>query len=119
MIMDALSEILHPSHTGLIMVDMQNDFVSAKGSLARAGNSVTAIQKMLPTLRGLLDHARNLLGTAPGGDVHNDCRGDPQQQRHVLLARHHDSGRNEATLRTLASLAIRRKAWRVRTAAIS
>jgi nicotinamidase-related amidase len=59
MIMDALSEILHPSHTGLIMVDMQNDFVSAKGSLARAGNSVTAVQKMLPTLRGLLDHARN------------------------------------------------------------
>jgi nicotinamidase-related amidase len=58
--MDELSEILHPSHTALIMVDMQNDFVSVEGSLAHAGNSVTAVQKMLPTLRGLLGHARAL-----------------------------------------------------------
>jgi nicotinamidase-related amidase len=58
--MDELAEILHPSHTGLIMVDMQNDFVSSEGSLARAGNSVAGVQKMLPTLRGLLGHARDL-----------------------------------------------------------
>ena len=58
--MDALPEILHTSHTALIIVDMQNDFVSGDGSLARAGNSITAIQNMLPTLRDLLGHARDL-----------------------------------------------------------
>jgi nicotinamidase-related amidase len=58
--MDSLPEILHPSHTSLIMVDMQNDFVSGEGSLACAGNSVAAVQKMLPTLRYLLGHAREL-----------------------------------------------------------
>ena len=41
--MDALPEILHPSHTSLIMVDMQNDFVSAEGSLASAGKSASEI----------------------------------------------------------------------------
>lgn len=58
LIMDTLPEILHPSHTALIVVDMQNDFVSAEGSLARAGNSIAAIQKMLPTLQDLLAQAR-------------------------------------------------------------
>ena len=60
LIMDELPEILHPVHTSLIVVDMQNDFVSDKGSLACAGNSVAAAQKMLPTLRYLLGHAREL-----------------------------------------------------------
>lgn len=58
--MDSLPEILHPSHTSLIMVDLQNDFVPREGSLACAGNSVASVQKMLPTLRSLLGHAREL-----------------------------------------------------------
>ncbi len=70
-------------------------------------------------LRAILDDARNLLGPTARGDVRQDRSGDPEQERDILLARFHDSERNEATLRTLASLAMRRKEWRVRTAAIS
>jgi nicotinamidase-related amidase len=52
------AEILDPSHTALIVIDMQNDFVSDDGVVARAGNDPSAIQAIVPDLQRLLDGAR-------------------------------------------------------------
>jgi nicotinamidase-related amidase len=47
-----------PAHTALIVVDVQNDFCSPDGSLAKAGNDVSAAVAMVPRLRELIDAAR-------------------------------------------------------------
>ncbi len=57
-IMNTPIEILDPRHTALIVIDMQNDFVSAEGKIAMAGNDVAAIRAMVPRLQRFLAEAR-------------------------------------------------------------
>ena len=57
-IMSEPAEILDPRHTALLVIDMQNDFVSSEGKVAKAGNDPSAIQAIVPRLRRLLDAAR-------------------------------------------------------------
>jgi ureidoacrylate peracid hydrolase len=53
-----LAEIVAPQHTALLVVDMQNDFVSAGGHFARHGRDVSRIQAVIPAIRELLAAAR-------------------------------------------------------------
>jgi nicotinamidase-related amidase len=57
-IMNEPHEILAPRHTALIVIDMQNDFVSDTGKVAAAGNDPSAIQAIVPALERLLEGAR-------------------------------------------------------------
>lgn len=57
-IMNEPREILAPRHTALIVIDMQNDFVSNDGKVAQAGNDPSAIQAIVPALERLLEGAR-------------------------------------------------------------
>lgn len=56
--MNLPAEILAPSHSAVLVVDMQNDFVSSEGSVAAAGNSVGDIQAIVQPLAAFLDEAR-------------------------------------------------------------
>lgn len=47
-----------PTHTALIVVDVQNDFCDPAGSLAKLGADVTAVAAMVPRLEKLIDVAR-------------------------------------------------------------
>lgn len=53
-----LGEILSPSHTALLVVDMQNDGCLPEGWMARQGRDVSRITAMIPTLQRLLGAAR-------------------------------------------------------------
>lgn len=72
---EQLREVLSPQHTALLMIDMQNDFISAEGKFALGGRDSSAIQKIVPTCRELLDAAREAgvfvvhiqQATLPGG----------------------------------------------------
>jgi len=47
-----------PSHTALVVIDVQNDFCSPTGSLAALGFDTGAAQEMVPRLRRLVEAAR-------------------------------------------------------------
>lgn len=49
-----------PSHTALVIIDVQNDFCSSAGSLARLGFDVSAAKRMIPGLRELVDVSRRV-----------------------------------------------------------
>lgn len=49
-----------PIHTALIVIDVQNDFCSQAGSLARQGFDVTAAQEIIPRLRELVIVSRRV-----------------------------------------------------------
>lgn len=53
-------EKVHPTHTAVLVVDMQNDFCSADGAYAKSipGLDLSEIDEMVPRLSGLLDAAR-------------------------------------------------------------
>lgn len=56
-------EIVRPTHTAIIVVDMQNDFCSKKGIMSKIGKDVSLVEKMIPNLIDFLKDARkhNLL----------------------------------------------------------
>lgn len=58
LIMDQPEEILAPHHCAVLVIDMQNDFVSSDGSIAAAGNDVTHIQAITEPLVSFLNVAR-------------------------------------------------------------
>jgi ureidoacrylate peracid hydrolase len=47
-----------PAHTALIVVDVQNDFVAEGGFFDKTGGDVAAIQRAIPPLLRLIEHAR-------------------------------------------------------------
>jgi len=55
---DELDEIVAPTHTALLIVDMQNDFVSPAGHFARSGKDVSRIARIVPRLKRIADAAR-------------------------------------------------------------
>jgi ureidoacrylate peracid hydrolase len=61
--MDALrtlKERSDPRHAALILVDVQNDFVSPQGSAAKRGEDVSAAMTMIPNLTKLIAEARKV-----------------------------------------------------------
>jgi len=59
-ILRSLKERCDPKHAALIVVDVQNDFVSPQGSAAKRGEDVSAAMAMVPNLRRLIDEARRV-----------------------------------------------------------
>jgi ureidoacrylate peracid hydrolase len=57
-ILRTLKDRCDPSVAGLLVVDVQNDFVSADGSAARRGEDVTAALSMMPRLLRLIEESR-------------------------------------------------------------
>ena len=49
-----------PRYAALIVVDVQNDFVSPEGSAGKRGDDVGAAMAMIPNLTGLIDQARKV-----------------------------------------------------------
>jgi nicotinamidase-related amidase len=54
-----VAEIVEPSHTALLVVDVQNDCVMPDGWFAERGRDVTAIQAVLPNIVELVELARS------------------------------------------------------------
>jgi nicotinamidase-related amidase len=55
---DRLDEIVAPEHTALLIVDMQNDFVSSTGHFAHHGRDVSRVQTIVPRISRLIALAR-------------------------------------------------------------
>lgn len=53
-----LEQKVEPAHAALIVVDVQNDFCAEGGYFHRAGYDLANIQRTVPPLARLLDHAR-------------------------------------------------------------
>jgi nicotinamidase-related amidase len=56
-----VAEIVHPDHSALIVVDVQNDFAHSDGMLARlVGQDMTHVQAALPQINEAIESAREL-----------------------------------------------------------
>jgi ureidoacrylate peracid hydrolase len=60
LVLKTLKERCDPRWSALLVVDVQNDFVSSKGSAAQRGEDVKAAQAMVPRLIRLIDEARRV-----------------------------------------------------------
>lgn len=54
-----LPEKLNPSHTALIVIDMQNDFCSPDGLMARMGKDVSQMDKLVAGIHSLIEVCEN------------------------------------------------------------
>jgi ureidoacrylate peracid hydrolase len=61
-LLKTLDERIQPSHTAILVVDMQNDYVAEGGASHRRHGTVSAVRAIIPTLRNLL-HASRTAGT--------------------------------------------------------
>jgi len=59
-ILKTLKDRCDPSYAALIVVDVQNDFVSPEGSAGKRGDDVGAAMAMIPNLTGLIGQARKV-----------------------------------------------------------
>jgi len=59
-VFSSLREIVNPSHSALIVVDVQNDFCSDSGHFDRHGKDISMCKEMIPTLIKLLEEARKM-----------------------------------------------------------
>jgi ureidoacrylate peracid hydrolase len=59
-ILKTLKDRCDPRYAALIVVDVQNDFVSPDGSAGKRGDDVGAAMAMIPNLTGLIDQARKV-----------------------------------------------------------
>ena len=56
-----VAEIVHPDHTALIVVDVQNDFAHSDGMLAQlVGQDMTHVQAALPQINNAIESARDV-----------------------------------------------------------
>jgi nicotinamidase-related amidase len=53
-----LDQRIDPEHTALVLVDLQNDFCDAAGSMGKLGEGLEAIRAILPNVSSLLAQAR-------------------------------------------------------------
>ena len=60
LVLKSLKERCDPEYAALIVVDVQNDFVSSQGSAGKRGEDVSAAMAMIPNLTGLIDEARKI-----------------------------------------------------------
>ena len=60
MILRSLKERCGPQWACLLVVDVQNDFVSPRGSAAQRGDDVSAAETMVPRLIRLIEEARRV-----------------------------------------------------------
>ena len=58
MVLRDISQKLDPTHTALLLVDLQNDYCDPKGALARRGEDVGPLASALPAIADLTEAAR-------------------------------------------------------------
>jgi nicotinamidase-related amidase len=58
LIYDTTDELVDPSHTALVLIDIQNDFCSSGGTFDRSGYDVSMYSAMIPRTARLLSSAR-------------------------------------------------------------
>jgi nicotinamidase-related amidase len=58
-LLTSLDERIKPSHTALLVVDMQNDYLSEGGASHRRHGTVSAMRDIIPPLQKLLTSARH------------------------------------------------------------
>jgi len=72
----SLAELVAPGKAALLLVDMQNDFVSPKGKMAEWGFDISQVQSIVVPLKRLLGEARRcgalVIHTAMINDVHQN-----------------------------------------------
>lgn len=56
--LDTLEKKVHPRHTALLVIDVQNDFCAPNGIMDREGNDLRWVRAMVPRLRRLIKAAR-------------------------------------------------------------
>lgn len=56
--LEKLKKNLERKNTTVIVVDVQNDYCHPDGAIAKSGSDVSAVKKIIPNLRSLLDAAR-------------------------------------------------------------
>lgn len=56
---ETLDELVQPSHTALVIIDMQRDFVAPEGAFGQMGIDLSMYSRTIPKLRNLLDSARS------------------------------------------------------------
>jgi ureidoacrylate peracid hydrolase len=87
--MKPLGQLIEPSKTAIIVVDVQNDFCEPEGVCGKAGSDTSAALDMIPALQRLID-----AGRAVGSKVvfiqtiHEDCT-----DSEAWLGRHGDKPR--------------------------
>jgi ureidoacrylate peracid hydrolase len=54
-----LADRINPSHTALLIIDVQNDFIHRDGFVARQGRDQSMKQLIIPRLLSLIDQARS------------------------------------------------------------
>lgn len=59
--LSTLAEKIDPRWAALLVIDVQNDFVSPQGAFHRTGEDITACQEILPRLVNLVSRARDYL----------------------------------------------------------
>jgi len=58
--LSVLQERIHPDRTVLLVVDMQNDFVSPEGKMAQFGFEIGSVRETIEPIRKVLEAARSL-----------------------------------------------------------
>lgn len=59
-VLETVQEIADPKHTAFLVIDIQNDTCSPKGLLASKGEDISAVTKMIPNVKVVLEEARRL-----------------------------------------------------------
>ncbi len=57
-VLRGLPDVVAPSHTALLIIDMQNDFCHPDGVMAQRGADISANQTVIPSIASVLDDAR-------------------------------------------------------------
>ena len=58
LVYDTLEEVVHPRHTALLVVDMQNEFCSPEGVPGKNGADVAPVRAIIPAVQKLVAAAR-------------------------------------------------------------
>ena len=73
-----LEERINPERAALLVVDMQNDFVSPDGKMAQFGFEIKSVRETIEPIRRILDMARSLGYPVIHTSMINDIKQNPQ-----------------------------------------
>ena len=72
--MKPLLELVQPSKTAVLIVDMQNDFCHPEGACGKAGSDTTMAMELIPRLQKLVESAREFGASVIFiQTIHEDC----------------------------------------------
>jgi nicotinamidase-related amidase len=76
-VQDKLRKIIAPDRAALMIIDMQNDFVSSKGKMAEFGFYLGSVQETIKPIKSLLQKARTLHYPVIHTSMINDVNQNP------------------------------------------